>query len=154
MAAPRKYSEEQRRMAVIAYIVNGETFTGASEQTGIPWETIRGSRDASPEWWERVSGEAWSRYDEQIKAKYGTVITEGVQQLIDRVQLGDKALNKDGIEIRVPLKALDLAKIVGICQDKLNITRGKPTSISAKAVDTASDKLAELRQAAQLKAVA
>ena len=128
---------------MFAYIVGG-TYTKASASTGIPWETIREWKRAQPDWWEKVSEEAWNLYDEQIRVKYGEIIEESASQLIDRLKHGDKLRDKDGAEYRQAVKAIDLAKIMGITQDKLSISMGKPTSISAKAEST-KDRLEELR---------
>lgn len=156
----RPYTEEERREAVVAYIMGGETYAAAERISGIPWSTIRTWKDNMPDWWDRTMKEAWEAYDDQIKTKYGHIVEEGARQLMDTVKHGerivDKAgnpvLNDRGEEARLPLKAKELAVIVGICQDKLNIVRGKPTSISGK-VETVTDKLAELREAAAGKPV-
>ena len=49
--------------------------------------------------------------------------------------------------IRLPMKGLDLGKVGGIAQDKLNLSLGKATSITGKQVTKSTkDSIDELRE--------
>jgi hypothetical protein len=143
------YTEEQKRSAVAAYVVKG-TLTGASEVTGIPWTTIQTWRARQSEWWQTIEAEVWELHGDELKASYLKTVNSAMEQMVDRVEKGDVSRDKEGNEIRTPVKALDLAKIAGICQDKLSLLQGRPTSISAKSSgNVVADKLEQLRRAAR-----
>ena len=56
-------------------------------------------------------------------------------------------MNSKGEKYKVPVGARDLMIIAGISQDKLNVSLGKPTTISSTQ-STTRDKLKELKKAA------
>ncbi len=147
MAKRRGYTEEQKRLAVAAYVVHG-TLTGASKQCGIPYQTIQRWKKDHPTWWEKISAEVWEEEGEKIRSKYGKIVDLGTDAQIDRIVNGDTRVNTKGELFKVPVSLRDLTIAVGTMQDKLNISQGKPTSISAVAGQSISEKLESLKQAA------
>ncbi len=148
MAKRRSYTEEEKRLAVAAYVVHG-TFLGASKQCGMPYTTIQGWKKDKPAWWEKIAAEVWEQEEEKIRSKYGRVVDLGTDAQIDRIENGDTRVNSKGKLYKVPVSLRDLTIAVGTMQDKLNISRGKPTSISATASgQSLAEKMEELGQAA------
>ena len=145
--AKRSYTEEQKRLAIAAYVVHG-TLTGASKQSGIPYQTIQRWKKDHPTWWEKISAEVWEQEGEKIRSRYGKIVDLGTDAQIDRIVNGDTRVNTKGELFKVPVSLRDLTIAVGTMQDKLNISQGKPTSISAVAGQSISDKLETLKQTA------
>jgi hypothetical protein len=86
--------------------------------------------------------------EEKIRSRYGQIGDLGSNALIDRIVNGDTRVNTKGELYRVPVSGRDMTIMVGTFQDKLNVMRGKPTSISATAGQSISDKMEALKQAA------
>ena len=147
MAKRRSYTEEEKRLAVAAYVVHG-TLTGAAKQCGIPRQTIQSWKKDNPTWWEKIAAEVWEQEEEKIRSKYGQIVDLGTDALLDRIENGDTRVSSKGELYKVPVSGRDMTIMVGTFQDKLNVSRGKPTSISAVASQTISDKLEMLKQAA------
>ena len=72
-----------------------------------------------------------------------------MKQGLDRVQNGDERVTTKGEKIRVLMSGKDINIMIGTMYDKLNISRGRPTSISAAANQASTaDKLEALKKAA------
>ena len=147
MAKRRSYTEEEKRLAVAAYVVCG-TLKGAAKQCGIPRQTIQSWKKDKPTWWEKISAEVWEQEGEKIRSRYSKIVDLGTDAQIDRIVNGDTRVNTKGELFKVPVSLRDLTIAVGTMQDKLNISQGKPTSISAVAGQSIIDKLEVLKQAA------
>ncbi len=145
--AKRSYTEEQKRLAIAAYVVHG-TLTGASRQSGIPYTTIQRWKKDHPTWWEKIAAEIWEQEGEKIRSRYGQIVDLGTNAQIDRIVKGDTRVNSKGELFKVPVSLKDLTIAVGTMQDKLNISQGKPTSISAVAGQSIAEKLETLKQTA------
>ncbi len=142
----RTYTEEQKRLAVAAYVATG-TLAGAAKICKIPRQTIQGWRKTNPSWWERIASEVWASEEDKIRAKYSQIVDKATDALLDRIENGDTRVNAKG-EYKVPVAARDLMIIAGVSQDKLNLSLGKPTSISTRAeLNSSVDKLAALKKA-------
>ena len=148
----RSYSDLERELAVAAWVTKG-TFTGASEITGIPWETIRDWRKNATAWWEEKAAEIRQSFEEEHRAAIREIIVHGLEQLQDRVQNGDHVVNKDGLLTRRPMIGRDLVIATGTMIDKLRLSLGQPTSIAGKAAEGLQDKLESLKKAARDKAI-
>ncbi len=148
MAKKRSYTEEEKRSAVAAYVVHG-TFLGASKQCGIPYTTIQGWKKDKPAWWEKIAAEVWEQEEEKIRSKYGLIVDEGTDALLDRIRNGDTRVNNKGELYKVPVSGRDMTIMVGTFQDKLNVSRGRPTSISTTASGQGiAEKMEAFKQAA------
>ena len=132
MGRKRSYTEEEKILAVVAYVVH-RTLSGAAAQSGIPRQTIQSWKKDNPTWWEQVVAEAWEQEEERIRSRYGEIVDKGTAAQIDRIEHGDTRVNTKGELYKVPASLRDLTIAVGTMQDKLNISRGKPTSISGQA---------------------
>ena len=143
----KTYAEAEKRAAIAAYVVCG-TLEGASRATGTPRQTIQGWRKKNPSWWDRIAAEVWELHEDEIRAGYREIVVNGIREIKDRVENGDTRINANGEAYRVPVSGRDMVIIVGTCQDKLNLSQGKPISISARAEQISTpDRLKELKQA-------
>jgi len=147
MAKRRSYTEEEKRSAVAAHVVHG-TLTGASKQSGIPYQTIQRWKTDHSTWWEKIAAEIWEQEGEKIRSRYGQIVDLGSIALIDRIEHGDTRVNTKGELYRIPVSGKDMTIMVGTFQDKLNVMQGKPTSISAVAGQSITEKLESLKQTA------
>ena len=143
--AGSKYSDNERRRAVVEFYVHG-LMSKVSESTGIPETTLATWKNKSP-WWDEMVAEVRSEIREQILALNLSNATKAGKALADRIENGDPKLLKvkkaikheDGsvemsedYELRTePMKGRDLAVAGGIMQDKAARDMGLPTQIHA-----------------------
>jgi len=139
-----KYSDEDRRRAVIEYHIHGSQ-TKVSKLTGIPQSTI--ATWIKTDWWAEQLLKLSNQLEDQILANNEKIVTESQEQLLDRIENGDfrlvktkKALkNDDGsLEVsedyelkRIPMTGKDLTISGGTHQDKRRIQLNLPTNISS-----------------------
>ena len=139
-----KYSDEDRRRAVIEYHIHG-TQTKVAKITGIPRRTI--SDWTQTEWFVEQSQAMEAQTERLILAKNRRIIDASQDELLDRVLNGDHKLIKtkraikhdDGsLEVaedyelkRVPMPGRDLNITGGTVQDKRRTQLNLPTSISS-----------------------
>lgn len=143
----RQYSDTEREAAVAVYVAEG-TYKAASDATGISADTIRAWKLRNAAWWEEAAERARAEYAPVHDAAIRQTMEASLEQLRDRVLNGDYVLDKEGNQVRMPVKARDLVIAAGTMFDKLRIIRGQPTSIAGKADVTAQDKLEALKQVA------
>ena len=150
----REYTDDDRKQAIWACVLAGSVKSGA-KSLGIPRATVMTWKKQYPDLWDRTSQEVWEAHGEEVMAAYAKTVTNGIESLFEKVYKGDVLTNAQGTVLdeagnpkRIPIKAKELAVIVAICQDKLLLLRGRPTSITARAETTTADKLEELKQAA------
>ena len=138
-----KYSDEDRRRAVVEYCVLGNT-KKVAKTTGIPRTTINDWKKT--DWWDEEIVKVRHEIDDQILAQNLTNAMKAGDELADRIENGDQKLLKvkraikhdDGsveisedYELRAePMKGRDLAVVTGIVQDKARIQLNLPTSIT------------------------
>lgn len=149
MATGIQYSDLDMERAVAAFVVHG-TFAAAERETGVKAAAIAKRRERNPAWFDELALKIRLEHEEEHRSKIRSVIVTALDQLADRVLNGDYAQDKDGnYTIRKPMIGRDLVIASGTMIDKLRLSLGQPTSIAGKSADTAQDKLAVLRQAAQ-----
>ena len=127
-----KYTDEDRRRAVLEYAVTG-SFTKVAKSMGIPRRTINDWKQS--EWWDEIDAAVRHEKNDQILAKNEEILDLAQRELVERLENGDTQLvrTKDGVKKhRVPVKAKELGIIGGIAFDKRQIGLNQPTSISAK----------------------
>ena len=148
------YTEQDRYNAVAAWLETG-TFRGAAERVGISHNTIYGwYRDHRAEW-DSIANHIRELFEEEYRAKWRDLIMRGATEALERLENGDAVLDRSGEIKRVPIKGKDAATIAAIAADKMRLSLGLPTSISARTTEsTHQDKLEALRQAARDKAIA
>ena len=133
-----KYSDEDRRRAVVEYFVAGN-MTIVAERTGIPRTTLNGWRQT--EWWDEMLVELRQEKGDELDAKLTKLIDSAFDQAHDRVENGDYRLTKDGKLIRVPMSGRDLTIAGATAYDKQRLHRNQPTAIKGK-----SEGLEELKE--------
>ncbi len=136
--AGSKYTDEDRRRAVVEYYVKGN-MAKVSEGTGIPKSTLCEWKKS--EWWVEVTGQVRTEKGEELDANLTKLIDSAFDQAQDRVDNGDYRVNKDGELFRVPMGGRDLVIAGATVYDKQRLHRNEPTSIKG---DTQS--MAELAE--------
>ncbi len=150
-----KYTDEDRRMAVVEYCVDG-LMTKVSKTTGIPETTLSYWKNKSG-WWDEVVVEVRSEINEQILSQNMKIATKAGERVLDSLENGDEKLvwdkNKNEyVKILVKPTGKDASVMGGISQDKARVQLNLPTSITGKA--TSIDDLAqEFNKLASLKVV-
>ena len=153
MAKGQAHTQLDRERAIIAYATEG-MYSKAAKIVKIPAETIRCWHNKYPEEWERITEYYREELEDKRRAALEKVATKGLEVTLDGLTNGDERINtKTGEKIRVQVGAKDAATITGIMVDKLRISLGKPTSITAGKAETSADRLQELRQAARQQAI-
>jgi transposase-like protein len=132
-----KYSDDDRRRAVVEYCVLGNT-KKVAEVTGIPRTTINDWRKT--DWWDEETIKARHETNNRILAQNLQVATEAGERVLDSLENGDEKLVWDkakGEHVikRVKPSGKEAAVISGIAQDKARVQMSLPTSISAKGPD-------------------
>ena len=147
-----RYTDEQRRQAVVAYQVWG-SFSKIEQELGIPETTVGLWRRS--EWWDQLAAEVCAEASNVITASVTRIAKSALEELEDRVKNGDAVLVKvhteEGIQteqVRVPMKGKDLAITAAIMIDKRQLMLSRPTSISARASDLADQLRAWMQQQA------
>jgi hypothetical protein len=148
-----KFTDEDRRRAVIEYCVTGSD-QGAAKSTGICRQSINRWRLHS-EWWDEVVGEVRHEIDERILSQNLQIATKAGECVLDSLENGDEKLVWDKEKGEHVIKHVkpsgkDASVIGGISQDKARIQLNLPTSIIAKTVDmqALAAQFAELSRAA------
>ncbi len=100
----KTYTEEQKRLAVAAYVATG-TLAGAAKVCKIPRQTIQGWKKNNPTWWEKIASEVRELEEDKIRAKYGQIVDRATDALLDRIENGDTRVNSKGEKYKVPVGA-------------------------------------------------
>jgi len=129
-----KYTDEDRRMAVVEYCVDG-LMTKVSKTTGIPETTLSYWKNKSG-WWDEVVVEVRSEINEQILSQNMKIATKAGERVLDSLENGDEKLvwdkeKKEHVIKRVKPSAYHSMLVSGISQDKARIQQNLPTSISS-----------------------
>ena len=125
----RKYTRADKEEFAAAFLVLGEV-KSASEQVKIPQVTCHGWTKKI--WWPNLLDNVRMHHQELIESKMGHIIELCTSGLVDRLQHGDVVLRGSNL-MRVPVKAHEIAKIMGVTQDKLRVLQNRPTNLIATA---------------------
>lgn len=87
-----KYSDDDRRQAVVEYCVHG-VMSKVSEVTGIPETTLATWKNKS-DWWDGQLVEVRSEIGDQILAQNLVNASKAGDELLDRIENGDQKLVK------------------------------------------------------------
>ena len=133
-----KYSDEDRRKAVVEYCVSG-LMTKVSAVTGIPDTTLSLWKNKS-DWWDSEVAAVRSEINEHILASNLNIATKAAERVLDSLENGDEKLVMDkqtGEHVikRVKPTGKDAMVINGIAQDKAQRQMGLPTQIHGQAAD-------------------
>jgi len=143
MARGQAWSLDDKINAAFAYIVTGYA-EQASQICAVPKRTINDW--LKQEWFQGLIKEAQAYKQDQLDAQWTGLIHQTTDALKDRVLNGDiEYSKKTGEQVRVPVKARDLALLTSIIAEKRALLRGQVTSrverISSK------DRLDEIQKA-------
>jgi len=128
------YKPDDYVMAAAYFVILGNTVK-VSKYTGIPGRTIRSW--TGQDWWKELVREVRKAKQDELDSKLTKIIMTASDKLEDRVLNGD-TLVVQGDLTQVPLKAMDIAKVLGILYDKRALLRGDPTSRTETTKDSAS----------------
>jgi len=127
-----QYSHADIIRAVTSYLIHGSIQKVATE-IGIPRRTISGWKNS--DWWEQLSAEISQVKEPEFQAALEENARLALSAVKDRLKHGDTKLvkGKDGeyVNKKVPVGAKDAMIIAGISFDKLRLSHGDPTTITA-----------------------
>ena len=116
------YTEEQRALALAVFAESGSLET-ASQHTSIPRNTIR--------YWIESDDQIDATFDalrralrERMAWKYAEAAEKALNELMDRLELGDELIDKEGKSYRRKVPARELAFITSVCGDKHALLTG------------------------------
>ena len=139
-----KYTDEDRRKAVVLYLVLG-TDTAVAKESGYPRRTICAWRNS--DWWEQEAATVSHEIEDKLRASLRKVAVEGTQLALDAIR--SKELDGKAAMITA-----------GIAYDKLRLSENRPTSISGNVgggiqakLEEISDQVLELERQAKAKLV-
>src|SRR5215467_584185 len=135
MAAGSRYSDQQRREAVMLYVLHGN-WKRVSELTRIPERTLNDWSIQS--WFATMLAEVRAKKGAELDGIYTRILDEATEQLLDRVKHGDPILVKGQIK-RKPVSARDLALVAAITFDKRQLCRSLPVETPGPKVDALRD---------------
>ena len=110
-----KYTDEDRRQAVVLYLTLGTNIAVAKE-IGCDDSTI--SRWRETDWWQQEQQKVAAEIEDEFRAKLRGVALEGTELALESIR------NKD-------VKGKDAMVIAGIAYDKLRLSENRPTTITA-----------------------
>lgn len=127
---PKFYPQFVKVDAATLYAVYGDTAQTA-ELAQVPESVIRGWKQEP--WWIEIQKQVYQEQNEKLAARISLVLDSTITHLEDRLERGDEKLNpKTGGIVTVKVEASVLAKMFETMSHQRRITRGEPTSISAK----------------------
>lgn len=127
---PKFYPQFVKVDAATLYAVYGDTAQTA-ELAQVPESVIRGWKQEP--WWIEIQKQVYQEQNEKLAARISSVLDSTITHLEDRLERGDEKLNpKTGEITTVKVEASVLAKMFETMSHQRRITRGEPTSISAK----------------------
>jgi hypothetical protein len=132
MAAGSRYSDQQRREAVMLYVLHGN-WRRVSELTHIPERTLNDWSTQS--WFATMLAELRAEKGAEFDGALTRVLDEATKQLLDRLQHGDPYIVGGEVKRR-PVAAKDLAIIAGVAFDKRQLYRNLPEAAPGPKVDS------------------
>lgn len=127
---PKFYPQNTKVDAATLYAVYGDTAQTA-ELAQVPESVIRGWKQEP--WWIEIQKQVYQEQNEKLAARISNVLDTTITHLEERLEHGDEKLNpKTGEIVSVKVEASVLAKMFETMSHQRRITRGEPTSISAK----------------------
>ena len=148
-----KYSDEDRRRAVVEYCVHG-VMRKVAETTDIQESTLSHWKTKA-DWWDGQVSAVRSEINDHILAQNLQIATKAGERVLDSLENGDEKLVVDKetgqhIVKRVMPTGKDSMVMGGIAQDKAQRQLGLPTQIHGNAADVQIKSfIEEFRVAAQ-----
>src|SRR5215471_7749191 len=122
MTAGSRYSDQQRREAVVLYVLHGN-WKRVSELTGIPERTLN-DWSVQP-WFGTMLAEVRAEKGAELDGAYTRILDKALQELLDRLEHGDP-YTVGGEVKRKPVSARDLALVAAISFVKRQVSRDLP----------------------------
>lgn len=127
---PKFYPQVTKVDAATLYAVYGDT-KQVSELVNVPESVIRGWKQEP--WWIEIQKQVFAEQNEKLAARISGVLDKTITHLEERLEKGDEKINqKTGEIVSVAVEASVLAKMFESLAHQRRVTRGEPTSISAK----------------------
>lgn len=127
---PRFYPQVTKVDAATLYAVYGDT-KQVSELVNVPESVLRGWKQEP--WWIEIQKQVFSEQNERLASRISGVLDKTITHLEERLEHGDEKINpKTGEIVSLQVEASVLAKMFESLSHQRRITRGEPTSISAK----------------------
>jgi len=123
-----KYTDEDRRQAVVLYLTLG-TNTAVATEIGCDDSTI--SRWRETDWWEQEAQKVAEEIEDEFRANLRQVALKGTELALECIESKE-------------LKGKEAMVTAGIAYDKLRLSENRPTSISANAGGGIQAKLEEI----------
>ncbi|MCH9025492.1 MAG: hypothetical protein IIA05_00045 [Proteobacteria bacterium] len=128
-----KYTNQQRREAVIEYGIHGN-MTKVAEVTGIPDATLSNWKRHT-DWWDTMLGEVRNEINDRILPQNLKIAEKANERILDSLRNGDEKLvwdkaKNDYVIKRVKPTGKDASVMGGIAQDKARVQMNLPTSIT------------------------
>lgn len=128
-----KYTNQQRREAVVEYGIHGN-MTKVAEVTGIPETTLAYWKNKT-DWWVTVFAEVCSEISDRILPQNLQIAESANERVLDSLANGDEKLIWDkakGEHVikRVKPTGKEASVMGGIAQDKARVQMNLPTSIT------------------------
>jgi len=128
-----KYTDQQRREAVIEYGIHGN-MAKVAEVTGIPETTLAYWKNKT-DWWVTVFAEVCSEISDRILPQNLQIAERANERVLDSLENGDEKLIWDkakGEHVikRVKPTGKEASVMGGIAQDKARVQMNLPTSIT------------------------
>ncbi len=143
-----KYTDQQRREAVVEYGIHGN-MTKVAEVTGIPDSTLSYWKHHTA-WWDTLLGEVRNEINDRILPQNLQIAERAGERVLDSLKNGDEKLvwdstKKEHVIKRVKPTGKEASVMGGIAQDKARTQLGLPTSISSnESVKDMIDRLAKI----------
>lgn len=134
------YSPEQKA-SVLALYASEMTLEAISEQTGVPYSTLRFWK--SQVWWQTMLDEIRGDNEEIFRFRAQQIVDKATKAVLERLELGDEVIDKNGKIQRRKITGKDAAVIGAVFFDKLRTSLNMPNVIHKHVDETNLKDLAE-----------
>ncbi len=129
-----KYTNQQRREAVVEYSIHGN-MTKVAEVTGIPDSTLSHWKHHS-DWWVTCLGGLRNETSDRILPQYLEIVEKANKRQVDSLENGDEKLvwdpvKKEHVTKLVKPTGKDASFMGGLAQDKARTLMNLPTSLTS-----------------------
>lgn len=114
-AINKHWSDNDKLKVVSAYVLLRNA-SRVEEITGVPAGTINYWKTLP--WWEVEEAKVRRAQAEETVSRYHQIVKKTQELIMDRLEIGDTRMTKDGALITLPVPAKDLAVINGVAIDK------------------------------------
>jgi len=127
---PKFFPQETKVDAATLYAVYGDV-EQVAELVSVPQSVIRGWKQEP--WWIEIQKQVYVEQNEKLAGRISVILDKTITHLEERLEFGDEVVvQKTGEIVTKKVDASVLAKMFENLAHQRRITRGEPTSISAK----------------------